>query len=89
MFYVGRFITNHEHKYNSRQNTQFLREKANSTSHGLESIRILGPKIWDLLPNEMKLVENINSFKEKIKKWKVVNCPCRLCKVYVRGVGYL
>ena len=82
---LGRFVTNHEHKYNTRQNTQFLRDKVNSTTYGLESIRILGPKIWELLPHEMKLVDNINSFKDKIDKWKVRNCPCKLCKVMYMG----
>ena len=86
---LGRFVTQYEHNYNTRQNTQFLREKVNSTTYGLESIRILGPKIWELLPQSMKLIDNINLFKDKIKKWKVENCPCKLCKVYVQGVGYL
>ena len=86
---LGRFVTQYEHNYNTRQNTQFLREKVNSTTYGLESIRILGPKIWELLPQSMKLIDNINLFKDKIKRWKVEDCPCKLCKVYVQGVGYL
>ena len=86
---LGRFVTHHEHNYDSRQNTQFLRDKVNSNTYGLESIRILGPKIWELLPQWMKLIENINSFKDKIQRWKVENCPCKLCKVYVHEVGYL
>ena len=67
----------------------FSRDKAGTTTYGIESIRILGPKIWDLVPNDIKLAGNLNLFKEKIKKWKVTNCPCRLCKVFIRGVGYL
>ena len=86
---LSEFVTNREHNYNSRQPSDFLRDKANSTNFGLESIRILGPKIWDLVPTDIKLSNNLNIFKERIKKWKVKTCPCRLCKVFIQGVGYL
>ena len=86
---LSEFVTNREHNYNSRQPSDFLRDKANSTNFGLESIRILGPKIWDLVPTDIKLSNNLNIFKERIKKWKVKTCPCRLCKVFIKGVGYL
>ena len=27
--------------------------------------------------------------KREIKKWKPVNCPCRLCRPYIQNVGFL
>ena len=86
---LSEFVTIREQNYNSRQPSDFLRDRANSTNYGIESIRILGPKIWDLVPNEMKLASNLNSFKERISKWKIKKCPCRLCKIFIQGVGYL
>ena len=54
-----------------------------------ESISYLGPKIWDIVPAEMKNAISLNSFKAQIKKWLPFNCPCRLCKPYINGVGFL
>ena len=39
--------------------------------------------------SEYKLVNSLNIFKRKIKNWKGENCPCRLCKTYVRELGYI
>ena len=57
--------------------------------HGSESISFLGPKIWNILPDEIKQQTSPNSFKKSVKKWKPQDCPCRLCKVYINGVGFL
>ena len=32
----------------------------------------------DMLPDDYKDIDNLNTFKNKIKKWKPKNCPCRL-----------
>ena len=60
-----------------------------SAYHGTESISYLGPKIWDILPEKLKNIENLEHFKKSIKTWKLDNCPCRLCKVYIESVGFL
>ena len=41
--------------YNLRSNNLFKSRSVNSVCHGTESVSHLGPKIWDLAPNEMKL----------------------------------
>ena len=43
----------------------------------------------NLLPEEYKFAENVENFKNKIKLWIPENCPCRLCKDYVTGIGFL
>ena len=72
---LGNFVTNREERYNTRHHSQLFRDRANSTNYGMESIRILGPKIWDLVPNEMKLAGSLKSFKDKIKNGKLKNVP--------------
>ena len=57
--------------------------------YGLETLRSLGPKIWDILPDNTKHTNNLNEFKRRIKNWIPTNCPCRLCKHYVTGVGFI
>ena len=56
---------------------------------GFESISYLGPKIWEMLPSEMQECETLFKFKGKVKSWNSINCPCKLCKTYIRGVGYV
>ena len=53
---------------------------------GTESISSLAPKLWELIPSEMKNAK-LNIFKEKIKSWATEKCPCRLCKTYVGNIG--
>ena len=57
--------------------------------HGTESISYLDPKIWDILPDDYKAIQTLDTFNIKIKKGKPENCPCRLCKVYIDRVGFL
>ena len=54
------------------------------TAHfGSETLSHLAPKINELVPEEVKKLESVASFKNAIKKWKPANCPCRLCRTYI------
>ena len=54
-----------------------------------ESISYLGPKIWDIVRIELKSLKSLNSFEKSIRKWAPNRCPCRLCKRYLDGIGFL
>ena len=56
--------------------------------HGTESLGHLGPKIWSLVPQDMKKF-SLSKFTTKIRKWKPEKCPCRICKVYVPQLGFV
>ena len=56
---------------------------------GSETLSCLGPKIWELIPENFKTLESVASFKTEIKKWKPDSCPCRLCKNYIHQVGFV
>ena len=86
---LGEFLTNRALNYNLRHASTFIRDKVSTTYYGTNSLQILGPKIWDLLPPDIKSAESLESFQAKIKTWKVENCPCRLCKVFIAGLGFL
>ena len=64
-------------------------QKSNTSSFGLESFRWLGPKIWELIPDDLKNTKNLATFKSALKKLNIDNCPCKLCKNYIQGVGYI
>ena len=78
-----------DNPYNLRQAFEFSRPIVKTIYHGSESISYLGPKIWDMLPESLRNMENLETFKKEIKIWEPNNCPCWLCKVYIEGVGFL
>ena len=56
---------------------------------GKQSLSYFGPVVWEtMLPKELKSINQLEKFKESIKKWVPV-CKCRLCKSYVANVGFI
>ena len=43
-----------------------LRPLVKSVYHGSESISFLGPKIWNMLLDDCKDIDNLNTFKNKV-----------------------
>ena len=86
---IADFLPNKVIYHETRNKCNFTREKVNSIHYGAESLRILGPKLWDHLPSEIKSAQSLLLFKSKNKKWSVQNCPYRLCKTYVPNLGFL
>ena len=56
-----------ENSYNLRQVSEFSRPMVKSVHPGTESISYLGPKIWDILPEKLKNIGNLQHFKKEIK----------------------
>ena len=38
---------------------------------------------------KLKLESSLRTFKDPIELWKPLHCPCKLCKTYINGVGFL
>ena len=49
---------------------QFETRNIQSAFYGSEIIFFLGPKIWELLPSDIKDSQILNIFKSNIKSWK-------------------
>ena len=75
--------------YSLRSGSRFHQPCANTVWNGLKTISYLGPKIWNMVPAGMKQKPSLSSFKGEIKKWIPENSPCRLCKNYLPGVGFI
>ena len=75
-----------ESNYSLRNSTAL---QGKTVMYGSETISSLGPKIWDILPTELKRIVSPTLFKKKIREWAPKNCPCRLCKTYVQNIGFL
>ena len=48
--------------------------------YGSDTLRSLGPKIWNSLPTDMKNSDSLTTFKMLIKTWSGPNCYCNNCR---------
>ena len=64
--------------YNLKEISQYFRPRINTMYHGTESISNLGSKIWDLVPSNLKEINNLDRFKKAIKQWN-----------FMQNVGFL
>ena len=81
-----------ERNYNGpalRTISDFVTPKINTVHYGEDTLAFFGSKIWNLIPSDIKYVDDLNVFKSLIRKWAPEKCPCRLCKQFVHGVGYI
>ena len=78
-----------EPSYMLRNSSLFVSRPINTVFNGSESLMHLGPSLWRILPKEFKELKNLNDFKAKIKMWIPENCPFRLCKTYVKYIGFI
>ena len=54
----------------------------------IESYSHIGPKLWNTLPEVVKKSHTLESFKSKLKKLTITECPCSICTTYIEGIGY-
>ena len=66
----------------------FVSRNVKTVYHGTETLIHLGPKIWSMIPNDMKRY-SLSKFTKKIRNWKPVKCPCRICKIYIKNIGFV
>ena len=69
--------------YNLLRNNAFERRQVHYVYYGTESLFFPGPKIWDLVPLELKQLESLEVFRLKIKKWIPFECHCRLFRTFI------
>ena len=68
---------------------QFRRKNIKTVNYSLQSVRNLGPKIWELVPSNIKCGNSLSKFKKLIKSWKPEACQCRLLTTYIAQVGFI
>ena len=74
--------------YHLRDKNELYKRNSKTVAYGTESVSFMAPKIWSIVPQELKNSQSLYSFKKGIRKWKP-NCPCRLCKTYLQHVGFI
>ena len=63
--------------------------KVHTTIYGIETLSLLGNKLWSTLSTIIKQASTLPIFTSHIKCWKDENCNSRLCKLYIPQVWYL
>ena len=86
---IEKLFQSRNNDYNLRQFSQFELPNVRRVLCGTESISFLGPKIWNIVPNEFKKETSLHAFKKLIKKWEPENCRCRLCKSHDQNVCFI
>ena len=56
----------------------------NTTKYGNHSLRVLGPHIWNSLPEEIKQLSSLNAFKNYIKGRRGQKSKCYLCQASLK-----
>ena len=73
--------------YSLRNHPELQRQRNRTLFFGTVSI-LLKPRIWKLIPSDIKNTNSLGIFKEKLKFWTTDKCPWRLCRTYIQNVGF-
>ena len=66
--------------YNLRGQLLIKLPSARSNTYGTNSLLFKSSILWNTLPNEYKIPNSSQIFKEKIKEWNGSACTCKNCK---------
>ena len=65
------FQPDNSNNFNLRKNRRLKPGNPKTVYYGTETISVLGPKLWIILPDECKSSTSLEQFKSKIKKSKL------------------
>ena len=76
------FVEKRDTGYSLRSNVNQDFESINihKVHTGEDTLRFLGCKVWPLIPLKIKEANSLQELKNLIRKWKLLKCPCRICK---------
>ena len=74
-------------RYDLRNQNAFAIPFSYSTYNSTKAISYLDPNIREVLPDNLKSIISLSSFKEQIRKRNPENCPRRLCEptLFIHG----
>ena len=79
-----------ENTYNVRNFRTFSTRNVKTHIYGTETVTYKSSQLWNLVPPEIKNSQSLLMiFKKAIKQWTCSNCPCRLCKTYIKELGFI
>ena len=86
---LSEFFVRNNHNYNLRSRSELTVPSINTVFKGQNSISYFGSIIWNSIPVELREINPFQVFKSEMKPWRPTNCPCRLCKKYIKNLGFV
>ena len=77
--YINDLVNIKNSSYNFRSEKKAEVPGVNSTRYGLRSFRSEAPRIWNSLPNELRVAESYTQFRRLLQRWDRFGCQCPLC----------
>ena len=75
--------------YNLRQDVTFQSYNIKTVLYGIETLSYLRPKVWNLVPLDIRHCVTEQIFHQKIKKWKQERCLCRHRKIFIPNLEFI
>ena len=66
---------------NLGQASTFYSRRVTSVHYVENSLAFLDPKIWELVPIEIRSSNSLSEFRRKIRYWETIDCLCKLFKI--------
>ena len=83
------FFDFRENRYSIRKFQEMRQQKVRTVRYVLETVLYHAPQLWSLVPTDLKSAPNVIQFKSKIQHWECIECLCKLCRSYLRNIGYV
>jgi len=77
--YLSNMFVQNDNGYNLRGSNNVTIPLVKTTRNGINSLRYQGSKIWNSLPDDIKVAKDQNIFKHLIKDWEGTKCNCNFC----------
>ena len=68
--------------YDLQNNRILLRKRDRTVFYGTESLSSIAPKIWELIPQLLKVETKLSQFKSKIETWATSQCAVPVHRFY-------
>ena len=75
--YVSEMFQRQNHGYDVRNNQGLVQPSFSTIRYGFNSVRYLGSKIWNNLPNDVKNSNSLSVFKKRLRNVTDVNIMSR------------
>jgi hypothetical protein len=77
--YLHDLVNIKKHNYSFRYENTADVPSVKTTRYGLKSFRYFSTKLWNELPNHIRLEQNLNQFSKLLNTWNGGSCHCSAC----------
>ena len=77
--YLHDLVNIKKHNYSFRYENTVDVPSVKTTRYGLKSFHYFLTKLWNELPNHIRLEQNLNQFSKLLNTWNGGSCHCSAC----------